>query len=63
MNYQGDINIVGGMGGGGIVTGVALLPNTGNVSLLQYVAIAAIVTGAILIGLQAVVVVCRRFNA
>lgn len=50
MNYQGGTNLLAGTSS--TVAGIAVLPNTGEVSLLTYVGIAAIVTGAMMVSLQ-----------
>lgn len=57
MNYQGGTNLLAGTSS--TVAGIAVLPNTGEVSLLTYVGIAAIVTGLMMIGLQVGVCVYR----
>lgn len=56
MNYQGGTVL----GTSTTVAGIALLPDTGEVSLLTYVGIAAIVTGIMMIGLQIGVWAHRR---
>lgn len=51
MNYYGNT-----ISYGSVVAGVAVLPNTGNNSILRYVAVATIITGIILMILQIVVI-------
>lgn len=58
MNYQGEINVLGGVTT--VTAGVAVLPNTGEVPVLLYVGVAAIVTGITLLGLQTAVWFYRR---
>lgn len=55
MNYQGSIT-----SGSAVVTGVAVLPKTGEGSILRYVTVATIVTGVILLILQIVVIWQKR---
>lgn len=55
MNYHGET-----IGGGAVITGVAVLPNTGTNSILRYVTVAVIVTGAILLILQLIVIWRRK---
>lgn len=55
MNYQGSV-----IGGGTVVAGVAVLPKTGEGSILRYVTVATIVTGVILLILQIVVIWRKR---
>lgn len=58
MNYQGGLTAVAGVST--TVAGIALLPSTGEISLLTYVGIAAIVTGSMLVALQASVWILKR---
>ena len=58
MNYQGGSTVVAGTST--TVAGVALLPETGEVSLLTYVGVAAIVTGITMVTLQVGVWAYRR---
>lgn len=53
MDYQGQIGSVSGISTS--VAGVALLPATGETSVLRYVCIAAIVTGVTLLLTQTAV--------
>lgn len=55
MNYQGSIT-----SGSAVVAGVAVLPKTGEGSILRYVTVATIVTGVILLILQIVVIWQKR---
>lgn len=55
MNYQGSV-----IGGSTVVAGVAVLPKTGEGSILRYVTVATIVTGVILLILQIVVIWRKR---
>lgn len=60
MNYQGGIGTLGGIGGSTAVAGIAILPNTGSISILRYVALAAVITGVTLVVLHLGAVVYRR---
>ena len=60
MNYQSGVSTVAGVST--TVAGIAILPSTGEVSLLTYVGIAAIVTGTVLLGLQAGIWFIKRFS-
>ena len=58
MNYHGDT-----IGGGAVITGVAVLPNTGTDDVLRYVTVAVIITGVILLILQLIVAWRRKHKA
>lgn len=60
MDYQGQIGTVAGIST--TVAGIAVLPATGEVSLLRYTAIAAIVTGATLVLTQIAVWLYNKAN-
>lgn len=60
MEYQSGAATLAGVAT--TTAGVAVLPETGSTPVLTYVAVAAIVTGAMLIALQAGVFVYRRLN-
>jgi hypothetical protein len=60
MNYQSGTTAVAGVSV--TAAGIAALPATGESSFLTYVAIAAIVTGTMLVLLQASVIVYRLLN-
>ena len=60
MNYQGGTADVAGAST--TIAGIDMLPETGEVSLLTYVGIAAIVTGVLLVTLQTGVWAYRHFN-
>lgn len=58
MNYQSGTNLLAGTSS--TVAGIAVLPDTGEVSLLTYVGIAAIVTGCMMVSLQLGVWIYRQ---
>ncbi len=60
MNYQSGTTVAAGVSV--TVAGIAVLPATGETSILSYVAIGAIVTGVTLVLLQASVFVYRLIN-
>lgn len=57
MDYQGTV-----AGATTTVAGVAVLPATGETSILRYISIAAIVTGGTLLFMQVAVWLYRRAN-
>lgn len=60
MDYQSGNTAV--LGATTSIAGIAALPNTGDTPVLSYVAIAAVVTGIMLIGLQIGVWAYKRSN-